>query len=460
MRGRPRRSLAFTVSTLLHATAILWGQWNFAPDVDVDLGDFDLQEVEVIDANALQGEEGLPDAPDAPKPDNVEALPTPEEIEKFRLEEERRLEEENRLKEEEERKKQEEADKKEEEGAEPKPYAPRGTKADDLSPPQSTFHALLVPKRIRKLPFAEKAADMLAPWPDFELLVSKGGLDPLRDFDHIVIASPEIRDWRQTFLAVDYKMSREQLKAAIERAVRRNGETIEWKVTGGIESGNPKPPEGKPDVDDRYFVLLPDKVAVYVHSAFLEHVLAGPKGEDKTSGNFVANLTRMKQYAARQPGSGFQLKVSEFAKAFKVRKARSDLPVDRVDEFELSVEAATEPHLTIRISMLDLVSAKLLEKFWKETLRELIDDKIALKIYAGALYESAEFERKGKEITIRGQFTETQITWFLDIVGDSVAKMMKKSPEELAKQRQERLENWEKRNQGKSGPAALDEPAE
>jgi hypothetical protein len=434
-----------------------------APDIEIDV-DFELQEVEVIDADAIQGLQGdpeaLPEIPEAAPPEGPPEL-TPAELEQMRLEEEKRLEEENRLKEEEEKRKQEEAEKKAKEDAANKQYASRGSNADAMAPPQSTFHALMIPKRIRKLPFAEKAADVLAPWPDFALLVEKGGFDPLRDFDHIVIASPDIRDWRQTFLAVDYTMTPEQLQAGIERAVRRNGEQIEWTEVGGILHGNPRPIDpDEPDVDERYFVLLPDKIAVYAHKKFLPHVLSGPKGEDKTAGNFVANLTQMKRYAARQPGSGLQLKVSEFQRAFKIGRVSADVPLDRISEAELSVEASRDPQLVLRVEFVDLVSAKKAELLWTTTLKALIDDKIAIRIYVGPIYDSAKFERSGKSITIRGQFNETQIVWLLDQVGQNFGKMMKKSPEELEKERQERLDNWKRRNEGKLGPAGLDEPVE
>ena len=457
MRARGRKIIALVASTAAHLGVFVYTEVAPHPDLmDLDLDlDFELQEVEIIDPDAVQGLDGTPEAkpPQMPEP---QAEPEPEPTEQELKEQE---EAEKKRKEEEERKKKEEEERKKKEAEENKRFAKRGSQADELAPPQSTFHMLLVPKLVRKLPFADQAVDMLAPWPDFEFLVSKGGFDALRDFDYMVIASPNIRDWRQTFLAVEYTMSRDDVKATIERAVEANGETVEWIEEGEIIRGNPKPTkEGEPDIDNRWFVLLPDHVAVYVHDKFLPHVIGGPTGEEPTAGNYVANLTRMKKFAARQPGSGLQLVLHEIKRAFKAKTGVAGLPLDKLDQLELSVEAATEPEMVVRLTFVDAESARLAEAFWNGTLRELIDSKFAVKVVAGPIYDQTELERTGSQIVLRGEFTEEQIVQVLDLVSDQTARMMKKTPEEMEAMKKERLENWKRRNGGKLPPSALDEP--
>lgn len=458
MRARGRKIIALVASAVAHLGVLVYSEVVPHPDLanlELDL-DFELQEVELLDPDAVQGIEGTPEAqpPEAAPPPETPPPPTEEELKEQADAEKKRKEEEEA----ERKKKEEEERKKKEAEADAKKYAKRGSQADQLAPPQSTLYMFLVPKAIRKLPFADKAVDMLAPWPDFELLVSKGGFDALRDFDHMVIASANIRDWRQTFLAVDYTMSREDLKAGIERAVTANGETIDWIEEGEIIRGNPKPAEeGEPDVDDRWFVLLPDNLAVYVHDKFLPHVLEGPTGEEKTAGNFVANLTRMRKYAARQPGSGLQLVATDIQRAFKLRRGIEGLPLDKLDGLEVSVEASKEPEMVIRVTFVDVASAKLAERFWKESFRAIIDAKLTLKIYVGPIYEQTTIEREREKIVLRGEFTEDQITQVLDVIAKSSAKMTKKTPEEVEQMRKERLENWKKRNGGKLPPSALGE---
>jgi hypothetical protein len=461
VRARGRKIIALVASAVAHLGVLAYSEVVPHPDLanlELDL-EFDLQEVELLDPDAIQGVEGTPEAS---PPQMPEAPPeTPPEPTEDELKEQEDAEKKRKDEEEAERKKKEEEERKKKEAeADAKKFAKRGSEADELAPPQSTLYMFLVPKAIRKLPFADKAVDMLAPWPDFELLVSKGGFDALRDFDHMVIASANIRDWRQTFLAVYYKMSREDLKAGIERAVKNNGETIEWIEDGEVIRGNPKPTaEGEPDVDNRWFVLLPDNLAVYVHDKFLPHVLEGPTGEEKTAGNFVANLTRMKKYAARQPGSGLQLMATDIQRAFKLRRGIEGLPLDKLDGFEVSVEASTEPEMVIRATFVDVASAKLAETFWKETFKGIIDAKLSLKFVVGPIYDQTTVERDREKLVLRGEFTEEQITQVLDMIAKSSAKMTKKTPEEVEEMRRQRLENWKKRNGGKLPPSALGETA-
>ena len=65
--------------------------------------------------------------------------------------------------------------------------------------------------------------DIMAPLPDFQLIIQGGDFHPLRDFDYIVIASPDIRDITQTFLAVQHRLPMEELKAGLVRAAQKDG---------------------------------------------------------------------------------------------------------------------------------------------------------------------------------------------------------------------------------------------
>lgn len=436
-----RKSLAMIGSAVLHAAPVVWGMLSMAPHIEVDL-ELEFTEVELIDPDTIQG--AMPEAPKqapvvAPPPPEVKppapaTEPTPEPPKP----------------------------------EPPKPEPPKEperdlggqkhSKVDELGPTNSTYFVMLVPKKIRKLSFAEQALDVMAPLPDFEYLITAGGFDALRDFDHIVIASPDLRDWRQTFLAVDYRMSRDEVQRGIERAAAANDESIEWIEENGIIRGNPKPLDGSPDVDNRWFVLLEDHIAVYVRDEFLRHIIAPEPGDEKTAGNFVANLVKLRSFAARQPTAGLQVVMKDLRASLK----RAKLPFTVPDGIELSAEATEDPELLVRVEFSEIVDAKAFEKFWREDVGKLFDSRIELKLVKGIIYDPVELARKNTDVQMWSRFDAKQAKMILGIIADNNAKYLRKTPEQLAELRRQRQENWLKRNKGKLPPSALgggdDEP--
>lgn len=436
VRDRSRKAFAVVGSALLHVAPILVGMIGFDPKIELDL-DLEFTEVELIDPDQIQGAEPLqpeptpvvtptppPPTPPAPTPDPA---PTPEPPKPT-------------------------PPKPAEEPKDQHDLGKQSSKVDQLGPTNSTYFVMLVPKKIRSLSFADKALDIMAPLPDFQYLIAGGGFDALRDFDHIIVASPDLRDWRQTFLAVDYKVSREEVQRAIERAAAANDETVEWIEENGIIRGNPRPiDENEPDIDNRWFVLLEDKIAVYVRDEFLPHVLAEEVGEDKTAGNYVANLTKLRKFAARQPTAGLQVVLKDLRRALKKAK----LPFEMPDSIEMSAEAAEEPELLIRGEFSSVVEAKAFEKWWTTDVPAYFDKSLQLKIVKGMFYDAVELTRDDKEIRLWAKFDTRQAALILTFIGDNNAKFLKKSPEEMDALRRERKENWLRRKGGKLPPSVL-----
>jgi hypothetical protein len=445
VRPRRRKTLSFLASLVGHVVVVGGFASGFslrcAPDVELPELDIEFTEVELIDPDALQGEEPTAEPPPTVvEPPPTPQVPTPPDPT---------------------------ADAPKPEPEKPPPeqpkFAAKGSNADELAPPQSTFHMLLVPKKIRKLSFSQQVLDIMAPLPDFEMLIDAGRFDALRDFDHIVIASPDIRDWTQTFLAVDYRMSREEVQRAIERAALADGQVIEWVEDGGLLRGNPRPkdPE-KEDADNRWFVFLPGKVAVYVRDEFLPNILAGPTDDDrKTAGNFVANLSKLRRFAERQPDAGLQLVFKGLRRAIKrePKVGGKPLPFKLPDGFEVSASAAEEPEVVIRGEFATIVEAKAFVKWWNVELGAIIDADLRLKLGIGWVYGLLTVERDGARVSLRGQMDAKQAITVMGLLADQSRKIAKKTPEEIEAMRQRRLDAWAARRKGKLPPSALDPKA-
>ena len=425
MKDFPRYSLAGVISALAHLVFVFWGFWSFDVGLEAPEFDFEFETVELIDPDMLQGDE--PEPVQEPPPLQGPPEPPPTEDDGG-------------------------AEEEEPEPAEEKKFGEKSSKVDKLGPPTSTFYMLLATKKVARLPFAEEAADIMAPLPDFEFIIQGGGFHPFKDFDYLVLASPDIRDITQTFVAVTYKLPRAELKAGLARAAAGRNENLEWEVRDGLEMANPTPkdPQVK-DWDPRWFVILDDRVAIYVREEFLPQIVSGPdEKKGKTAGNFVANIAKMRRFTRQEPRAGMQLVMKDMRSALK--NARG-LPFEFPDDLEIMAEASTEPELVIKLGFLEKSHAKGAEKFWREDLKKIIDGDLKIKFVAGGFYASTEVEQVGKELILRNHFSSDQARTILQLIGDGSRKMMKKSKTEMDRRREERQEMWKARKDGKLLPS-------
>jgi len=328
---------------------------------------------------------------------------------------------------------------------------------DNLGPTNSTFYFFLVPEKIRTMEHAQAAMDIMASFPDFEFLVDDGGFNPLEDFDHLVISTPNLTDPRQTFLVVDYKMSRDEVQRTLDRAAAARGERIEWLDKGDALVGNPMPTDNhRDDWDPRWFVLPTEtKIAAYIREEFLPALLQDDVGEEKTAANYVANLAKLRSFAEQIPTAGFQVVLKDaHAAVRRVHGLQFPLP----DAIELTVEAAAAPEVLIRATFLTPLDAKEADLFLREGLPQMIDTQLALPVrwMVKPLYNLLKIEQSETEVRVWAHLDARQTAKYLEYAGSLVAKIQRKDAEELEASRRKRLENWELRREGKHSPAELD----
>ena len=115
--------------------------------------------------------------------------------------------------------------------------------------------------------------------PDRRRLLDGTGLDLYRDFDALLIATPEPRNDKVTFLAVRHHMKDATLQAALDRGAAATGHRIEWRAQAGRPVGVRRPRAPAPDetvvlnLDDRIFVLPQPSLAVMAPPAYAEQLL-------------------------------------------------------------------------------------------------------------------------------------------------------------------------------------------
>ena len=156
-------------------------------------------------------------------------------------------------------------------------------------PEGSRLTALLRLDRLRasaaRSGYAAAIDQLLVLLPDRRRLLEGSGLDLFRDFDALLIATPEPRDDRVTFMAVRHHMKDAALQAALNRGAATVHHAIDWRLEGGrpvgvrhLASVAEKDTMGP---DDRIFVLPQPFLAVIAPPAYAGPLLgrAAPTGQ-------------------------------------------------------------------------------------------------------------------------------------------------------------------------------------
>ena len=115
--------------------------------------------------------------------------------------------------------------------------------------------------------------------PDRRRLLDGTGLDLYRDFDALLIATPEPRNDKVTFLAARHHLKDAALQAALDRGAAASAHKIEWRVEDKRPVGVRRPRAAASgetadlNLDDRIFVLPQPFLAVIAPPAYAEQLL-------------------------------------------------------------------------------------------------------------------------------------------------------------------------------------------
>jgi hypothetical protein len=151
--------------------------------------------------------------------------------------------------------------------------APKPGDLQSYGPEGSRLTALLRLDRLRSSPegrgYIGPVDELLRLMPDRRRLLEGSGLDMYRDFDALLIATPNPFDDAVTFLAVRHHLSDAQLQAALDRGAAVAGRPIQWHE----EAGRPVGVRAGAGRDDRLFVLPRQGLAVIAPPAYAQLLL-------------------------------------------------------------------------------------------------------------------------------------------------------------------------------------------
>ena len=110
---------------------------------------------------------------------------------------------------------------------------PRPPSVRSYGPKGSRVTALLRIDRLRGTLYAPLVDGLLVNLPDRHDLLDGTGVDLYRDIDAILIATPDPRDARVTFLAVRHHLTDAEMRTALQRGARATGRELLWRTERG-----------------------------------------------------------------------------------------------------------------------------------------------------------------------------------------------------------------------------------
>ena len=169
-------------------------------------------------------------------------------------------------------------------------------------PDGSRLIALLRLDRLRALPDGDNtiaAVDrLLLLLPDRHRLIDGTGLDLYRDFDSLLIATPDPTDDAVTFLAAHHHLTDTALKVGLDRGAKAMQRPIAWRIIAGRPVGIRQQGKGQStaherlDRDDRILVLPQPALALMATPAYAalllgRDVLAPPKSSSSVDAGSI-----------------------------------------------------------------------------------------------------------------------------------------------------------------------------
>lgn len=140
--------------------------------------------------------------------------------------------------------------------------------AGKIADANANIRLILYTERMRAHPLARRVGSMLSQayqWRDF---FGPSGIDPIQDVDRILIAGPELRDSSQVVAVMQYNVSDERMRAAVDALVQRDTSGGEW-----LDAGAPAA-RARADRADRLFVMPAPHLIVVTPPSAERHALS------------------------------------------------------------------------------------------------------------------------------------------------------------------------------------------
>ncbi|MGF1469026.1 MAG: hypothetical protein ACFCGT_23115 [Sandaracinaceae bacterium] len=256
-------------------------------------------------------------------------------------------------------------------------------------PPGSQIALRIDVSRIRASPYADEVRALLAVLPDWTAILAGSGIDPLRDLDRILVASPNLRRSR-LIVAGRAVLGADGIRAAATRLATGRGERLAWSEMDGV----PVAPWRNADRTERVLALVGPRHFVICRPEDLPRVLAvaQARADDLASDAHPADAL-----LAMGDGEGFRLEV-EGARAFYRG------PPERLARFPVSLWLALAEGPRGGVAgrsawtYEDEEQAEAAQRFWDDARARFAANPLARVFGTAPILQAARLTATGKEV--------------------------------------------------------------
>lgn len=140
----------------------------------------------------------------------------------------------------------------------------------EVGPGDAALLVLLRCDQIRKSPFADATRALLSAFYDFRALLAGSGLDPLRDFDRLLIATPNPYRISETVLVARHALETAAARAALDAGVEAAAGGVRWTPTAAGWQGEVSSPPRLPGDPRR--LALEDHLLVFAAPGLIDQL--------------------------------------------------------------------------------------------------------------------------------------------------------------------------------------------
>ncbi len=157
----------------------------------------------------------------------------------------------------------------------PLPVARPTTEGNSRIPPGAQLALRLDLKRVRQSPLAPDVTRLVEGIPDWRMLLSGSGIDPVQDLDRLLVASPNLQR-SKLVLAGRHRREPSFAKQRVEALAESRGKRVRWHTRFGVKTAA----WNNLDSTSRTIALLGSHIFSITRDEDLERVLAMAKARE------------------------------------------------------------------------------------------------------------------------------------------------------------------------------------
>lgn len=309
----------------------------------------------------------------------------------------------------------------------------------DWGPEGSRLNGLVRLDRLRATPYVDAVDGLMMLMPDRLGLLEGTGLDLYRDFDALLVATPNPRDYTATLLVLRHHLGDRRIRDAVGRNAAVKDFQVEWRTEGGrpvAERRSKNPAERSRD--DRLIILPAPGLLVVAPPAYARILLAkkppaagsGAKasgGDDRTV-DWTDLIERIAGQDSALPDDGVAM-FSLFNVLGGTRGAADGEPPTPMlfgmplpFAATITLGAVPAPFIDLRAEFAREADAARFESKWPDLHRQAITNPWVVLSGFGPIVDRIEVARDGRIIRARDTAGEQETKRILGIITNMLSR--------------------------------------